>query len=495
METENNINVDLSKLNDEDLKKAKSILNIIDKRKKEYWITTLDLTKIPQQEELFNYYKNRLNIPISSWCLGLLYYGWNWSWKTQIGSHITTRLALWTLSSKFNLDYIGSKKLIWIGTESWANVKGSIEPYLLWEYSKSRIPSEVIEKINYDNTILKSIFLKNWTKIMIYTYDQGYEKWQGWNPDFIWLDEEPVDSRICTEILARLRNKWSELLVTMTPLNWKNRIYDIFFKENWEATENNKVIYVNSMDNPFTDKRWIETLTPEEVKLRVDWTFSSPNWLVYSYFNRDCIVPYIEPTTNNLGCNELYYYRSMDFWTSHPTWVLFICVDEDENIYIYDEIYESNMLLIDIAKKIQSKSWNYKFKYTLWDTAGKRERLEFGHILGETITPADKNSKGENQTSNRKGGILKLNNLLYNRKVFISNRCKNLIYEFENHYYKNWGKDWEVIKEKDDLLDALRYFIFNYKSPKIETRKEKSFKEKWKISQRELKQKRLKKRI
>jgi hypothetical protein len=36
METENNINVDLSKLNDEDLKKAKSILNIIDKRKKEY---------------------------------------------------------------------------------------------------------------------------------------------------------------------------------------------------------------------------------------------------------------------------------------------------------------------------------------------------------------------------------------------------------------------------------------------------------------------------
>lgn len=65
--------------------------------------------------------------------------------------------------------------------------------------------------------------------------------------------------------------------------------------------------------------------------------------------------------------------------------------------------------------------------------------------------------------SNRRAGILKVNNLLFNRKIFISDRCKNLISEFENHFYKEGGKrDGEVEKVNDDALDALRYLIFSY---------------------------------
>lgn len=490
-----NTEFDLSLLDDDKLKEAKRLLGILDKRKKEYGITTFDYDKIPQQRELLDYYRNRVDKQKSDWYLWVLYYGWNGAWKTAVGSNITTRLAIWKNSLKYWLDFIWEKKLIWIGTESWANVKGSIEPYLLGEYSIGRIPPDEIEKVNYDNTILKSITLKSWTKIMVYTYDQWYAKWQGWNPDFIWLDEEPTDEKICTEILARLRNSWAELLVTMTPLNWKNRIYHIFFDEDWRPTNNNMVLYVNSMDNPFTDKRWIETLTPEEIKLRVEGAFSSPTWLVYpSFTKRNNVIPHIEPTWINLGCETINYYRTMDFWTDHPFACLFISVDEDENIYVYDEIYKKGTYLSDIAKEIKLKS-NYDFKYTLWDSAGARERLELWKLLWETITSADKNSKWENQMSNRRWGILKLNNLLYNRKVFISDRCKNLINEFENHYYKSWGRDWEVIKENDDALDALRYFIFNYKSPKVEWRKAKSFKEKWKKSQFQTKIDRFKRKI
>lgn len=491
-----NTEFDLNLLDDEKLKEAKRLLALMDKRKRDYGLTTFDYDRIPQQRELLDYYRDRLNKNVNERHLGVLYYWGNWAGKTAIWSNITSRLAIWKNSDKYWLEFIGEKKLIWIGTESWANVKGSIEPYLLGEYSIWRIPPDEIEKINYDNTILKSITLKNWTKIMIYTYDQGYAKWQGWNPDLIWLDEEPIDDRICTEILARLRNPWAELLVTMTPLNWKNRIYHIFFDESWQATQNNKVLYVNSMDNPFTDKRWIETLTPEEKKLRVDGGFSSPTWLVYpSFSRRDNVIAHIEPTCANLGSDRVNYYRSMDFWTDHPFACLFIAVDEDENIYVWDEIYKSWMYLSDIAKSIRDKSIWYSFKYTLWDSAWARERLELWKELGETITSSDKHSKWENQMSNRRWGILKLNNLLYNKKVFISDRCKNLINEFENHYYKSWWRDWEVIKENDDALDALRYFIFNYKSPKVEGHKAISFKEKWKKSQFQAKLDKYKRKI
>lgn len=55
-----------------------------------------------------------------------------------------------------------------------------------------------------------------------------------------------------------------------------------------------------------------------------------------------------------------------------------------------------------------------------------------------------------------------INQLLKDGKLAISSNCTNLIKEFESHYYKEGGKkDGEVNKVDDDLLDALRYVIFN----------------------------------
>ena len=62
---------------------------------------------------------------------------------------------------------------------------------------------------------------------------------------------------------------------------------------------------------------------------------------------------------------------------------------------------------------------------------------------------------------------MKVNQLLYEDKLFIADHLKELIEEFEQHHYKDWWtKDGEVEKTKDDALDALRYFIFSYKPPK-----------------------------
>lgn len=66
-------------------------------------------------------------------------------------------------------------------------------------------------------------------------------------------------------------------------------------------------------------------------------------------------MEHIEPTAQNLG-EGVRYYRSIDFGTSHPTAALFIAVDADENVYVFDEIYESNMLLEDLKRKLDEKS-------------------------------------------------------------------------------------------------------------------------------------------
>ena len=50
------------------------------------------------------------------------------------------------------------------------------------------------------------------------TYEQGWRKWQGTEPDVVWLDEEPEDFKIYTEALTRLLTSHGIMMVTFTPL-------------------------------------------------------------------------------------------------------------------------------------------------------------------------------------------------------------------------------------------------------------------------------------
>ena len=452
---------------------VRALIKQIEARKKDFGITTVKLGKIPQQKQLLDDYLNKEN---AKWTL---YYGWNWSGKTFCWAYICSLFALGEDWKRYWLPFIGSKKNIWIVTKSWSNVQSTIDPYLLGDYSLTRIPQAEVESVHRDNKILKSIILKNWCKISIKTYDQEWEGLQWGNPDFIWLDEEPRKWDIWNELFARTRVKWSSMLITMTPLAWRTPIYEFFFENSSSELDKIRKIYkVSSRDNPYTDHSLFTWYSNEEYIRRVEGTFAPPSWLVYTEFRRSIqVVPHFNP--EDMG--DVDYYIGIDFWTSHPTWVVFIAVDRDSNIYIFDEIYKSNTYLDDIAKSIREKSSRFVVKDIIWDSAWKRERFELGRILGRRITPADKFSKWENDMSNRKASILLVNNLLFNNKLFISENCVNLIKEFEMHFYKeNWKKDWEVEKVNDDLLDAMRYVIFlTQNKKKVKTVKEKLYEKKY----------------
>lgn len=173
-------------------------------------------------------------------------------------------------------------------------------------------------------------------------------------------------------------------------------------------------------------------MTDEEYRLRVDGSFENPTGLVYSCFNRrKNTITHIKP--EELG--NFKAYRSIDFGVSHPTGVVFAAQDEDNNVYVWDEIYGSNILIADLSEKIYKKSRGYEFLYTLGDSAAKRERYELAQY-GIKAEPADKHSKGENEMSNRRSGIMMVNQMLKDGKLIISETCTNLIKEFETHYYK-----------------------------------------------------------
>lgn len=449
-------------------RELKLLLTKLEERKEKYSILDVDVVNgtnkfppIPQQAQLFNDFKNRLNLPIDERLRYLLYYWGNGAWKTFIGAYICVLLALWHDGGKFNLPFIWSKKDIWIVTKSWSNVKSTIDRYLLWKKSPCKIPDMFIQKANYDNGILKSIFLKNGCKMWINTYDQGEDNLQGWEPDFIWLDEEPTKEAVWDELLARTRWRSAEMLITMTPLSGLTPIYRYFFEQKSEEVRSKMKIYkVSALDNPHTDKTLTKGFSEEKYRLRVEGSFENPTWLVYNeFYASKHVVPHFDPKL----MGEVKYYRGIDFGTSHPTAVVFLAVDEDDNIYVFDEIRESDMLLSQLVKLIDNSSRWYNFEYFVRDSAAKREGLELKALWINTI-PADKKSKGANDMSNRRTWILQINDAFAQGKLLISDRCRKLIRELETHYYKEgWKKDWEVEKENDDLIDALRYTIFMVK--------------------------------
>lgn len=461
--------LNISSENDKLELELKELLIQLEERNKNYAILDIDIVNwkgwkppILKQAELFNDFKSRLNTPIAERLRYLLYYGGNGAWKTFLGAYICVLLALGHTTTKYGLPFIWTKKNIWIATKSGNNVKTTIDKYLTWANSPTRIPPEMIEKPNRDNGILKGITLTNWCKINIVTYDQGRENVQGDTPDFLWMDEEPTNDEVWTELRFRTRWESCETLITMTPLSGLTPVYKFFFEQTSdEVREKSKIYKVSALDNPHTDKTVTKGLTEEEYRLRVEGSFENPTGLVYSSFMRGkCVVPHFEP---RLLWLDTKYYRAIDFGTTHPTAIIWIAQDEDDNLYVYDEFEETNYPLWDMVTEINRRSIWYDYEYFVRDSASAREGLEFKRMWINTVT-ADKYSKGANDMSNRRAGIMLINNLFHTNKLMISDRCQKLIRELETHYYKDWSKrDGEVNKENDDLLDALRYVIFMIK--------------------------------
>lgn len=455
-------------LNELEKKELLELTELLEIRKKDYWIIWTKLQEhqnllkdaIVEKKEVIMQNGRLSYFPKNKY---ILFQWWNGSWKTMTWIYLTVLLALWRSWEKYWLPYIWEKQDIWIVTKSWANITSTIWPYLIWEFSKTRIPKDEVEKVNSDNWIIKSIKLKNWCIISIRTYDQWPERLQGWSPDFILVDEEPTQKSVWEEILARWRKPNSQIVLTMTPLNWLTPVYEYFYeqKDDWVKSRS-KVILVSSLDNKFADHTWLMWLSEQDKKMRIYWMFVPPSWLVYSSFNR------AEHTIKFFDPKDLWYdvsfYWAIDFWHTHPTAFLSIAVDWDWNIYVFDILYKSWMLIKDIVewiKRSKIKHW-IEYEYIVADTAAKREREELLSLWIRT-RPADKWSKWESWESNRKAGIFKINQLLSDGKIYIADTCRELITEFEQHHYKDWKKDWEVEKTQDDALDAFRYWVFSYK--------------------------------
>lgn len=240
--------------------------------------------------------------------------------------------------------------------------------------------------------------------------------------------------------------------------------------------------HFTSYDNPYLEKEEIEKeknrLTENQFAQEYLADFRKYTGLIYKEFKREFhIVQDVELD----GFSA--YYRTMDFGAVNPTACLFIKVDRDDNFIVYDEYYETERTTDYHAGQILARHPQTYFRATFGDPSGRQEILDYAR-WGLHISPANKQVldkitgkiKSPEEQDWVNYGIeqiqqkLKVNIVTQKPRLFISNKCVNLIREFESY---RWEEQRNLdlnakevpVKANDHALDALRYFVISYQRP------------------------------
>jgi len=314
--------------------------------------------------------------------------------------------------------------------------------------------------------------MKNGSVFDILTYEQGVESFEGWKGHIAWFDEPPPrDKYIAT--LRGLVDYKGRAWLTLTPLTqpW---IYD----EIYAAADNKRITVVTTdiRDNPHLSEDAIRefelNLTEEEKEARLHGRFLHLTGLVYKEFNPNIHIiepPKIKPTWSR--------FMAIDPHERMPTAVLWLAVDNNDNHYIYDELWLKDMDIEQIAHAINVQEGEQKARVRLIDPHNDKDPGTFAsmnirkELMKYGIYCERANSDPQLGKSRIRAALKpRYSNLLKTEvpQLRVSRECSQTIYEFQHYIWDNFRRNKEeyelkeqVKKKSDHFMDCLRY-IYNW---------------------------------
>ena len=323
-----------------------------------------------------------------------------------------------------------------------------------------------IQLIEKWNETKKHLYLVTGSEIIFRSLEKAsaaYAKFKSLNLGGFYIDE-PVDvnQNVFRMLQGRLRlpNVPHIGIMGGNPSAKSNWVYKTFFEDHY-TDPHYFVVNTTSLDNVYLPGDYIDDIekwkTTDEAYYNryVLGRWGALEGLVYNTFNRDAhvIKPFKIPA-------EWKRYRGIDFGYTNPFACVWIAIDHDENAYIYDEHYQSEMLIKEHALRIKEKSGDDKFLNTYADPSGKQERAELSSY-GIYTAPANTDLIVGIQSVQKKLRIKENNK----PSLYIFNTCKNVISEFEAYRWsisQGVANLKEAPLDKDNhALDAMRYVLFS----------------------------------
>lgn len=355
----------------------------------------------------------------------------------------------------------------WIIAPEYTQAKSIYWRDLVDEY----VPPNIIIKKNDNELILEIMAVDGKTSVIEFKGSDREDKLRGAGLKGVVLDEyafqkESVWDKVVGPMLVQT-DGWAIFITTPNGVsNHFKKFWDdaVAFETDNESQKLWKTFHFTSYDNP-TIKR--ENLDAERARLTEEFftqeylaEFAKFTGLIYTGFDDKVHVRdfEVDETWN--------FYRSIDFGATDPNAVSFLGVDKDGVIYVFDELYISDIFTSELAELIKQKSAHRYYVATYADSAAKQSILDLG-TYGIYAIPVKKNMAAK-ETSSKQwiiAGINQVHQLLKEQKIVIHPRCKATIKEFMSY---SWRKDRlgdavNIPEDKNNhILDEFRYFVMMY---------------------------------
>jgi phage terminase large subunit-like protein len=344
--------------------------------------------------------------------------------------------------------------------------KGSIPKHLIGETTrKPGVP-------NAHSSVLVKHSSGGWSRVAFKAYEMGAEKFMGESIDLVWLDEEPPQD-IYSQCVTRTLDRQGMVYMTFTPESGVTEVVQSFTTDlkpgqalvtaGWEDADH------------LTDKmkeQILQALPPHEREMRSKGIPTIGSGLVF---------PILE---DNLTCEPFtipsHYPRiaGLDFGYDHPTAVVWVAWDRDEDIvYIYD-VYRMSKQTPDYhATHINEREGSHYIPIA-FPHDGYQHDKGSGVTLAEHYRQANVNmlpfhfenppALGEKKGGNSvEAGIMDMLSRMEQGRFKVFNTC----YEWFEEYRLYHRKDGKIVKLKDDLMSATRYAVMSLRHSTTETSK------------------------
>jgi hypothetical protein len=217
-----------------------------------------------------------------------------------------------------------------------------------------------------------------------------------------------------------------------------NGVYNHFYELVQKAKELKTWFFshATALDNPYFPPEEFEearkTLPEDEFAQEWQAEFRKTSTLVYRDFSEEVhvVTPEDQWKLPSTGTNMI----GIDFGYTNPFAGIFVRIDNDNNWWIYDEVYRSEMDTEQAIDALRAKMGNTHFTHIIGDSAAANE---IGNFKKRNF-PIKGAKKGKDSV---KAGIrlvaekLKVQEGTGKPKMFIMSNCKNTIREFMSYSY------------------------------------------------------------
>jgi phage terminase large subunit-like protein len=397
--------------------------------------------------------------------------GKSYSGCAEVAIHLTGRYPDWWKGKRFK-----SRIRVWQGSKTGEVTRDGLQRLMVGEpkdesqWGTGLIPGDALIGWSrrqgiadaLDNVTVKHVSGGTST-LGFKSYDQGRQKWQGETLDLVHFDEEPPFD-VYMEGLTRTNATGGIAMLTFTPLLGMSEVVHTFLS----SESLNKRYISMTIDDAlhFTEEQRqaiIDSYPPHEREARVMGRPSMGSGLIYPVTDEQLLCdPFQIPShwPQIIG---------IDFGWDHPFSACRMAWDRDnDTIYVTAEYQERQATPIMHAASI--KPWGSWIPIA-WPHDGLNAEKGSGEPLmaqykAQGLAMLHEKATHATGGNSVEAGVSEILTRMETGRFKVFSTCTKLLEE-RRLYHREKGK---IVKERDDLLDAMRYGVMMLRYAKTKPR-------------------------